>query len=447
MRVPSSQSTLAALHEDAPPHFIERFKEMAKSALTVGLAPSLGQRASEVESQQMEWLWKKHIPLGKLVIVEGDPGVGKSTFLLGWLAAAVSTGRSMPDGSAGTLGGVVLLTAEEGLGDTIRPRLAAAGADLDRILLYNPFHTKEENAQIAFPEYAERLRAMIRKVGAKLVIIDPLTAFLGKGISANNDQEVRKALVSLIEIAETEDATIILIRHLNKSSVQSGLYRGAGSVAISGAARVVYHVGKHPESEDPETKADDGRRVLAATKCNIGPLPPSWVFKILPDGDGPPTMVWLGTEALSADDLVQGHGKKEAAPPAEKLEEAKAFLQEHLAGGPQYLGMLHNLRTERGISESTFKRAAKELNVKSLKTDRKVVRWALPEREEIRFDRIKAEDLDPKSAPVDWTDQTVQQHSRGTSSRFDAPISPAPPSFIPLDALGAEKEQGLASEG
>ena len=161
-------------------------------------------RLADVQPESVSWLWAGHIPLGKLTILEGDPGLGKSALTCD-LAARVSTGRPMPDGTAGVEGGVVFLSVEDGLADTIRPRLEAAGANLDRIVAFSGMRDSEGERLPTLPKDLVGLERTIRESSAALCVLDPLMAILGGEVNSWRDQDVRRALAPLAAMAERWD--------------------------------------------------------------------------------------------------------------------------------------------------------------------------------------------------------------------------------------------------
>jgi phage N-6-adenine-methyltransferase len=183
-------------------------------------------RLSELEPKETEWLWHLRIPRGEITVIDGDPSVNKSTLLLD-LAARVSTGRAMPDGTEGTRGGVLLLMAEDSLRKTVLQRLTAAEADLSRIAV--------PPRSVVLPRDRALIEELAAQIGATLVIIDPLMAFVTS--DSSSDQRVRRALTPLKDLAERTDTAIVLVRHLTKRGGVHALYRGGGSIGIVAAAR------------------------------------------------------------------------------------------------------------------------------------------------------------------------------------------------------------------
>src|SRR5215207_5203867 len=230
-------------------------------------AGGVGILLSDVEPEQVDWLWPGRIPKGKLTVLDGDPGLGKSAATLD-LAARVSAGLNLPDDTPCEAAGAVICSAEDGLADTIRPRLDAAGGDPSRVLSLATV-TDEEGLErpISIPEDIPIIENAIGRVGAVLVIIDPLMAFFGADIDSYKDQNVRRALAALASLGERTGAAIVIVRHLNKSGGKTPIYRGGGSIGIIGAARSGMMVG-----EDPD---DENRRVLAPAKSNLAAPAPS----------------------------------------------------------------------------------------------------------------------------------------------------------------------------
>jgi AAA domain/Primase C terminal 1 (PriCT-1) len=205
---------------------------------------------SEVQPERVDWLWTGRIPKGKLTVLDGDPGLGKSALTVD-LAARVSAGLDLPDDTPCEAAGVVICSAEDGLADTIRPRLDAAGGDPEKVLSLATV-TDEEGLErpISIPEDVPIIEEGIRRVEADLVIVDPLMAFFGGGVDTYRDQSVRRALAALASLAERTGAAIVVIRHLTKSGGNDPIRRGGGSIGIIGAARSGMLVAKDLDDED-----------------------------------------------------------------------------------------------------------------------------------------------------------------------------------------------------
>jgi hypothetical protein len=229
---------------------------------------------SDVKPERIDWLWRGYLPLGKVVVLDGDPGVGKSTVSLD-IAARVSTGSPMPDGSARAKGTVLVLSAEDGLADTIRPRLDAAQADAAAVITITQMGEGELARPVSLPGDLPTIEKVVAEHGVKLVIVDVLMAY-GE-VNAHRDQDIGRALHILSSLAERAGCCVIVLRHLNKSGGPNALYRGGGSIGIIGAARAGFMCGTDPDDETGQ------RRVFANIKMNIAAEPPSLAYSLAYD--------------------------------------------------------------------------------------------------------------------------------------------------------------------
>lgn len=203
-------------------------------------------RMSEVQSQEIEWLWYPFIPYGKLTIIQGDPGDGKTTMVLN-LAAKLSKGEALDENMKVTEPvNVIYQTAEDGLADTVKPRLELAGADCERIIVID-----ESDKSLSMVD--ERLEEAIVRTGARLLILDPIQAYLGGGMDMNRANEARDMTKKLGALAEKTKCAIILIGHMNKASGNKAAYRGMGSIDFFAVARSVLLVGR--VEGEPNTRA------------------------------------------------------------------------------------------------------------------------------------------------------------------------------------------------
>jgi RecA-family ATPase len=294
---------------------------------------------STVDPEPVEWIWRDRIPAGELTVFDGDSGTNKSSVLVD-LAARVSTGRPMPDGTAGVHGGVVFLLGEDSVEKTVVPRLDASGADRSKMVVLP--------STITIPDDLDQIRSAINHVDAKLVIIDTLMNFLGT--NANGDQAVRQALIPLRELADRKNVGVLLIRHLTKSGGRNPLHRGSGSIGIMATTRSAHLVGRDPK--------DSGMRVLAHTKSNLGPMAPSLRFEPIASGDGIIHIEWRGESDLKAEDLLSSRDSSDG-----KLHDAEELLIELLAQGPVGVGLIREAAAARAVSWRTVERAKKSLGV------------------------------------------------------------------------------------
>ena len=312
-------------------------------------------RLDAVQAQSVAWLWPGRIALGKLTLLDGDPGQLKSTITLD-LAARVTTGRPMPDGASGVTGGVVLLTFEDGLADTICPRLDAARADVSRVVALRGVAADDDVRLPTIPEDLDAISAGIADVGALLVIVDPLMAALSGDVNSHRDQDVRRALAPLARLAEERGVAVLVVRHLNKALAMKALYRGGGSIGISAAARAVLLAADAPDAE--------GEHVLAVVKSNLAALAPSLRYRAIEDDNGAIAVEWCGTSDHRADTLL---GVPASAEEQSTVDEAADVLRTILADGPVSATDVRKQTREAGIADRTLDRAKRHLSVRSQK--------------------------------------------------------------------------------
>ena len=316
---------------------------------------------ADVTAERIVWLWPGRLPGGKLVIVDGDPAVGKSTVAVDW-AARVSTGSPWPDGAPCARGDVVILSAEDGLADTIRPRLDAAGGDPARVHALTGVRVVDEDGTpgerpVTLADVAT-IRAAVERHHALLLIVDVLMAYLPGGTDSHRDQDVRAVLSRVARVAEDTGCTVVLLRHLTKGSAGSSpLYRGGGSIGIIGAARAGYVVAVDP---DDDTGA---RRVIAATKCNLAAAPDSLAYTLVPDeATGTARVAWHGVHAADAATLLRpAFGDDERTERDAAAEWLTDYLTEH-AGRADWTAIRAAGRRD-GHAERTLQRARTRASV------------------------------------------------------------------------------------
>lgn len=317
---------------------------------------------STVVPELVDWLWPARIPLSMITMVDGDPGLGKSTMTLD-IAARVSRGRVMPFEAPRSrpAADVILLTAEDHLAATVRPRLDAAGADLHRVHVVQTMPRKDDpdRPPMLVAEDIARLEQIVIAKRAKLVIVDPIMAFLDAATDAHRDQDMRAVLRLIAATAERTGAAILVVRHLRKGA-GSALYRGAGSIGIVGAARSALLVAADPD--DPE------QRVLAASKCNLAPLAPSLRWQLVDQG-GVARVEWLGVaDGVTADDLARVADPAGSDEGASDLDRAVEALREVLADGPVPTRQAMAAASElAGCSVRTVERARQRLGVEAVR--------------------------------------------------------------------------------
>ena len=312
-------------------------------------------RLDECREEQVTWLWPRRIARGKLTLIDGDPEQGKSLLTLD-LAARVSSGKPFPDGPPPpAAASVLLIGVEDGLKDTVLPRLRAAGADMTRVRVWEGQRKNGRCRPPVFPQDTAQLREIIEEHQVALVVIDPFLAFLSAQACSVNDQMVRQALTPLAQVAEATRSAMVLNRHLTKGGQgRSAIARGTGSIAIIGAARTAFLVGTDPD--------DRQRRVLACTKTNLSERPPALGFCVRANDAGQPYLEWTGIQDRDADDLLllrRGRKGDDGQP------EAADLLQKWLANGPQSRDRLYCKARAHDVSERTLHRAKASLEVVS----------------------------------------------------------------------------------
>ena len=295
-------------------------------------------RMSDVELTPVEWLWKPYLPFGKLSVLQGNPGEGKTYFAM-HLAAACTNGKLLPNMERMEPFNVIYQTAEDGLGDTVKPRLIEAGADLDRVLVID-----DSDVQLTLSD--ERIEKAIIENNARLVIIDPIQAYLGADVDMNRANEVRPIFMRLGQVAQRTGCAILLIGHLNKAAGMQSLQRGLGSIDIAAAVRSVMFIGK--------LKHDPTMRILTHEKSSLAPPGASLAFS-LGDESG---FRWVGEYDITADEMLSGIEPQRET----KTQQAKDLICTLLAGGKQVLSEdIDKAALERGIPGRTVRDAKREL--------------------------------------------------------------------------------------
>ena len=260
----------------------------------------------DVESKKIEWLWYPYIPYGKITIIQGDPGEGKTTVVLS-IISALSKGEPLPFTDKGFKAVSIYQNAEDDNSDTIKPRLEVHKANCENVC----FIEKEDGLLFMDDDSIEQA---IRKSNAKLLVLDPIQAYIGDNVDMNRANVIQPRMTKLKETAEKTGCAIVLIGHMNKNSGGKANYRNLGSIDISAAARSVLLVAKQNKSSDI--------KVLAQLKNNLAPLGTSLSFRFK-DGK----VEWLSECELTVDELLSGAGI------ANKLSIAEDFLSAKLEDG------------------------------------------------------------------------------------------------------------------
>lgn len=297
-------------------------------------------KMSEIQPEPVEWLWEPYIPSGAITLIQGDGGEGKTTASLA-IAAAVTTGMALPGNGSTTPANVVIQNAEDSYTKTIRPNLEKFGADCDMIHVID-----EEEQELSLPD--ERIEQTIIKTNAKLIIIDPVQAYLG-GANMNMAGGVRPLMKKLGTVAARQGCAVLLVGHLSKKGGKAQ-YRGLGSIDIFAAARSVLTVGRLGN--------DENIRAIVHNKSNLAPCGKSQTFGLDPFGG----FLWMGEYDINIDELLNNRAK-----PDSQFAKARRLLETALARGPVAAVEIMQTAEEQGISAKTLHRAKSALGVISIK--------------------------------------------------------------------------------
>jgi hypothetical protein len=309
--------------------------------------------ASQLAPRQIDWLWPGRLALGKLVLLDGDPGLGKSLIALD-LCARLSRGLPFPNGAGGGAPtNSLILNGEDDEEDTVIPRLAALGADLDRVFVAR--QGLDAYGAVSFPSHIRQLDEALADTRARLLVIDPIMAFLDPGILSGSDQSIRRALYPLACLAVKHCCVAKMIRHLNKSPSGHALYRGAGSIAFVAACRSAWLVARDPH--------DPGRCVLAENKNNLAPPQPSLSYAVTGTEGATPTLSWLGACPWTANELV---ATVKSATKGSPREQACDFLLDFLSKGPRTSREVWTASQEHRLAKRTLDRAKEDLDIRSV---------------------------------------------------------------------------------
>ena len=372
------EKALGFLNSKPNDHLDIDFSKPRKSTTVAGLVISMG---NEVEVEKVHWVWPGYIPAGKLTLLAGDPGMGKSTIVCD-LLARISKGTYLPSGERSITGTSLVASAEDSAEDTIVPRLIASNADLKRVGVIREVREEgeieNETRYLMFPRDLKILREVLIAKGVRVLVIDPLNAFIDKGTDTYKDQDMRLILHPLESIAEETGTAIVIVAHLTKKEDTSTLYRVGGSIGFIGASRSVLAV----------TALDDGTRVLYSLKSNLSMRPPSLSYETKQvRKEMTATNQWLGEKTLSSSsirwlgevDFNPFTKKKDTTPDSKIVEESSDFLRQVLEGeGEVATDLLYKEAKEAVISKSHLNKSKTTLGIKSIKKNGSWY-WSWPE--------------------------------------------------------------------
>lgn len=318
--------------------------------------------ASDIAPTRVQWIWPGWLPAGRLCLFGGKPGDGKSGVAID-LAARATTGSSFPDGYRPPHPlTVLILSAEDDPSDTLVPRLMAAGADLERVVIANGSVVDNETGIArawTLPGDVDVLADLVREHHVELVVLDPLAAFVSAATDTHRDAQVRSMLLPLSQMARKERCAVLAIRHHRKGGAADARDAGGGSIAFTAAARIEWIAGRDPQ--------DQTRRILATAKSNIGKEPTSLAYRLVAAEDAYDTVriAWDGTSPLTANQLV---AEQLSDDDRSELDEAMDFLREVLRGGPIGAKEIKRLARDADVAERTLRRAKERLRIKAEKT-------------------------------------------------------------------------------
>jgi hypothetical protein len=341
---------------------VDRFRTEPQAARPSATATVV--RVSSVQSQPIRWLWQGRIARGKVTLVAGNPGLGKSQFTA-YLAARVTTGQLWPAGEGrAPKGNVIMLSAEDDIADTIRPRLEAADADIDRVHVLTAIRDADALRSFSLGRDLVSLDSALQQVGdVKLIIVDPISAYMA-GTDSHKNSDVRALLAPVSDLASRQGAAIVVISHLNKGGgAGDAMGRITGSIAFSAAARAAFLIQKDAE--------DSKRRLFLPMKNNLGVDDSGLAFRIVErEVSGnirAPVIEWEDQRVTITADEALAAASANDSEEGGALREAVSFLENMLAAGPASQRTVKSDANANGISEASLRRAKVRLSVKARK--------------------------------------------------------------------------------
>ncbi len=336
-------------------------------------------KASDITPKSVEWLRYPYIPFGKVTLLQGDPGDGKSQLMLA-LSAHASKGKAFPfaDEEPHEPMTVIYQTTEDDADDTVVPRFIASDGDRDKLLFI-----REDEKSLTFDD--NRIRSATEKSGARLLILDPLSSYIGDGCSLNAANEMRSKFNHLIAVAKDTGCAVVVIAHMNKMKETSPLYRTSGSIDIAGVARSILAITRTPNKENPN------ERVMVQVKSNLAPTGSAILFEVVEKG-----IRFIDEIEMTAEQAFTSVAPKIGRPSAE-CEAATAFISDLMKAGKLPATACEKFLQDKGFKKSTVKKAKKNAGVVSVK-EGMIWYWTLPTADQNDQCNADTADIDFKTA-------------------------------------------------
>lgn len=297
----------------------------------------------DVVSQTVKWLWYPYIPRGKIILVQGDPGCGK-TFFASAITSIVSNGQAFPGQFIGdTPANVVFQNGEDGIADTLKPRLEKAGANQKRVFIID-----ETECQVGLSNITA-WRQIFEDLKPALLIIDPLQQYLGHDVDMHRANEVRPIMAGFAKLAEEFETAVVILMHMNKGGAQKAMYRALGSIDLPAISRSILMIGEDPDNQ--------GIRHIVHVKSSLAPKGASQAFEISIDGG----FVWKGESSATSEDLLASKKDTNSVDDSSALGIAMNFIRDRLTNGPVASKSLEQEARDAGIAQRTLIRARERL--------------------------------------------------------------------------------------